>query len=94
MSMLDDLKEKAERLCPYPVGKWYKAKFDWRALKADSAWAPCKGHKATLSVLLYPPEDIPQIVLLEHDGDTVPLTEDTEAEADLQPRQLELLELL
>lgn len=86
MPTLSELKERAEELCPYPVGKWRNARFDRRAQSPDSASARCKGHKAIVSVMVRPPEGAPYIVLLEED-ETIPL-QDAEARA---PEQLRLL---
>jgi hypothetical protein len=90
MPSLSDLKEKAEELCPYRVGKWHDTRFDRRAHQPDSAWASCLGYgrKAVVSVMLYPPKNAPQLALIEPEF-TIPLLE---PEADVDVEQLELFE--
>lgn len=75
MPTLSELKERAEELCPYPVGKWRNARFDRRSQRPDSASARCKNHKAIVSVIVHPPEGTPHIALLEED-ETIPLDGD------------------
>ena len=75
MSTLNELKEKAERLCPYPIGSWRDTKYDLRAQSPDSAFADCEGRMATVSVMVRPPEGVSHIALIEN-GETVPLVED------------------
>lgn len=54
MPTLVELKEKAKRLCPYPVGAWTDAQFDLFSQYADSAFAKYKGHKTTVFVIVWP----------------------------------------
>lgn len=76
MPTLKELKEQAEKLCPYPIDKWRNARFDCRAQKPDSASARCKGHKAIVSVMVRPPKGVSHIALLERD-ETIPLRDET-----------------
>jgi len=94
MRTLSQLKEKAEELCPYPIGAWREAKFDRRAQSADSAWARCKGEKAVLSVIVRPPEGVSHIALVHEDGPTIPLTDNGKEPGDVDDDQVEQLPLL
>jgi hypothetical protein len=90
MPNLSDLKEKAEELCPYPLGKWINTKFDPVSRFPDNAFAYCIGHKGVaVSVIVRPPEGAPHIALVSDSGNTIPLVED---KADVDAEQLELFE--
>ena len=70
MSKLSELKERAEELCPFPIGPWRSARFDLTSPGADSAFAFCPEQGAMLSVMIDPPKGSPHIVLLEGETTT------------------------